>query len=280
MMSFGYAGASAPLPMYSKERPRTWVKDNFGEITAAGILGALFAENGYVAPRSPDLDYWYRYQSQRKRNAKITHKLGKEYMILLTGFKPYTACRFLHSALGALEAILKNNNIKADQIRKVVLHSHRDVAEDFAVCEPQNIVDAEFSFPYVAAMVMLGKKPGLDWYSKETMNDPETLQNAKKVEIKYSEESNKLLNEEDYRKRRILAKIELHLKQGKRYQIRSELSKGDPSDPLTRPQLVQKFVDIAASAKMSEDRARKVVETIASFETLGNIQDLGDLLRT
>lgn len=279
MMSFGYAGASAPLPMYCVGRHSTWIKDNFGEITAAGILGALLAEKGYIAPKSPDLDYWYRYQSQRKRNEKMTHKLGKEYMILLAGFKPYTACRFLHSALGALEDLLKKNHIKADQIRKVVLHSHRDVAEGFAVYEPHNMVDAEFSFPYVAAMVMLGKKPGLDWYSKETMNDPETLRNAKKVEIKYSEESNKLLNEEDYRKRRVLAELELYLVQGKHYRIRTRLSKGDPSDPLTRPQLAQKFTDLAVSAKMCKNRARKVVEMAANLENLENIQRLGDLLR-
>jgi len=264
--------------MYCGGRPRTWIKDNFGEITAAGILGALLAEKGYIAPKSPDLDYWCKYPSQRKRNAKITHRLGKEHMILLAGFKPYTACRFLHSALGGLENLLKKNHIKVDQIKKIVLHSHRDVAEGFSVYEPHNMVDAEFSFPYVAAMVMLGKKPGLDWYSEETMKDAETLRNAKKVEIRYSAESDRLLNQENYRRRRVLAKLEVLLNQGRRYQTRTELTKGDPSNPMTRPQLIEKFKDIAKSANISQDKARGLVETVTGLETLIDIRHLGDLL--
>lgn len=278
MAAFGYAGASAPLPTYVAARPLSWIKDNFGEATAAGVLGALLAEKGYIAPRSPDLEYWYKYDSEKMLKEKLTGGLGTEYVILLTGFKPYSACRFLHSALGALETIMRTNRITPSQVEKVVLYSHKDVAEDFAVYRPENMVDAEFSFPYVAAAMMLGKKPGLDWYSAETMSDPEILEMARRIEIRYSEESDRLLNQEDYKKRRVLAEVEVFSADGKHYQNRSELSKGDPQDPLTRPQLLQKFNYVAASAGMPEDRILKTVQAVTGLQTLLDVRELGSLL--
>jgi 2-methylcitrate dehydratase PrpD len=152
------------------------------------------------------------------------------------------------------------------------------VAEDFAVYRPDNMVDAEFSFPYVAAVMMVGKKPGLDWYSVETMSDPEISEIARRIEIKYSEESDRLLTQEDYRNRRVLAEVEVFCADGKRYRGRSELSKRDPSDPLTRAQLLHKFNEIAASAGMSEDRIRETIQVVTGLQTLADVRELGNLL--
>jgi len=278
LAAFGYAGASSPLPMYVRHRPRTWIKDNFGEITAGGVLGALLAQRGFIAPRAPDLDFWREYKNDQERYDIVVNSLGDDYKILLTGFKPFTACRFVHAALGALQTIMRENKISASQIRNVIVHSHHEVATDFAVYEPRNMVDAEFSLPYTAAMVMLGRKPGLDWYSDEALKDSVTLEQARKIRIEYSEESDRLLNEEDYRKRRSMAVVEVVTADGRHYEKRVEAVKGDPGDPLTRAELVDKFRDLARSAAFERDKVETIIRLVTGLESLDDIRKLGELL--
>lgn len=283
LTAFGYAGASSPLPTYTgargfRRRPLTWIKDNFGEITAAGVLGALLAKKNFIAPRAPDLDFWQEYTSDEERYQKVVDGIGADYKILLTGFKPFTACRYIHSALGGLQKVLQENKLVADQVQSVVVHSHHDVATDFAVYEPRNMVDAEFSLPYTAAMVMLGKKPGLGWYSDEAMKNPATLENARKVQIRYSEESDRLLNQEGYRNRRVLAIVEVTTKDGRHFQKRVELTKGDPADPLTRTQLVEKFQDLAVSAALPMHKTEAILNIVTNLKSLDDASELGQLL--
>jgi len=278
LAAFGYAGASSPLPMYVRHRPRTWIKDNFGEITAGGVLGALLAQKGFIAPRAPDLDFWREYKSDQERYDIVVNSLGDDYKILLTGFKPFTACRFVHAALGALQTIMHENKISASQIRNVVVHSHHEVASDFAVYEPRNMVDAEFSLPYTAAMVMLGRKPGLDWYSDEALKDPMTLEQARKIRIEYSEESDRLLNEEDYRKRRSMAVVEVVTADGRHYEKRVEVVKGDPRDPLTSVELADKFRDLARSATFERDKVETIIRLVTGLESLDDVRKLGEIL--
>lgn len=284
LTTFGYSGASSPLPTFvggdwhMKTRPLSWIKDNFGEVTAAGVLGALLAQKNYVAPKSPDLDSWREHESSEERHKIVVDGLGEDYKILLTGLKPYTACRYVHSALGGLQEILQENKIAANHVKNVIIHHHSNVVDGLAVYEPVNMVDAEFSLPYTAAMVMMGKKPGLDWYSDKTMNDLATLENARKVHIRHSEESDKFLNEEDYRKRRALAIVEVLTNDGKHYQKRAELTKGDPADPLTRAQLLEKFRDLATSVGVQKNKTETIMKLTLDLESLNDVRELGRLL--
>ena len=57
LSAFGYAGASAPLAKHKRpSRPLSFIKNNFGEITAAGILGAYYARHGFISPNEPEFD--------------------------------------------------------------------------------------------------------------------------------------------------------------------------------------------------------------------------------
>lgn len=283
LTAFGYAGASSPLPTYvggrgPQRRPLTWIKDNFGEITAAGVLGALLAQSNFVAPTAPDLDFWQQHSSDEHRYQKVVDRLGTDYKILLSGFKPFTACRFVHSALGGLQKLLQENKLVADQVQSVTVHSHQNVATDFAVYEPHNMVDAEFSLPYTAAMIMLGKRPGIGWYTDEVMKDPATLENARKVTIRYSEESDRLLNEEDYRKRRVLAIVEVTTKDEKHYRERVELTKGDPGNPMTRAELIEKFRNLAVTAELPNHNIETILKNTINLESLDRVTELTPLL--
>jgi 2-methylcitrate dehydratase PrpD len=87
-----------------------------------------------------------------------------------------------------------------------------------------------------------------------------------------------LLNQEDYRNRRVIAILDVTTKDGRHFQERVELTKGDPGDPLTRDELVEKFRDLAVSVALPKHKIDAILKLVTNLESLDDISELGKLL--
>jgi len=285
LTAFGYAGASAPLAKRKKpNRPLSFTKDNFGEITAAGILGAYYARHGFISPNEPEFDFWV---SDLEHLSTLTHGLGEEYYIMWVSFKPWSACRFMHSSLDVLAELIEKHSLKPVDIEKINVHTISPLATRLLLppdvdgrrgYKPGNMVDAEFDIRYCMSMVILGCEPGLSWFTDEMLQSDEVLDIASKINVKTSFRADVLLNKFPYRDRRSLTEIEVRTKKGEIFKGEEEFIRGSPEKPLLREELISKFLSLTRQIDVNKDKANRIIKLVDEVESLSDISSIMDIL--
>ena len=96
--------------------------------------------------------------------------LGSEWSLLTNSFKPYPACRWMHTALEAFATLVSKHALTPDEIEKVAIHTSAAMARDFMDYEPATMVDAQFSLPSALAAIAHDIRPAARWYEPETLS--------------------------------------------------------------------------------------------------------------
>lgn len=99
--------------------------------------------------------------------------LGTDYEILHVGFKPYSCCRILQSAVEAAGKARAQGNIDIPGDIETIRLSVAPIVctWPFSNRRPTNLWAAQFSAPYVVAMALMGVPPGPGWFSEEKLSD-------------------------------------------------------------------------------------------------------------
>jgi len=170
MNAFGIAGAGSPVPSAAHwgwtVRPLTWVKDAVAWPAHAGVVAARLAQNKFAGCKDildGDTGFWAMAGSDQCDFSKMVGGLGTAFYLREATFKPYSSCRYTHAPLDAIQQILDVNAVEAEAIEFVEIRSISDLAENFVDYHPLEMVDAQFSLPYAAAMVMARHPPGPSW---------------------------------------------------------------------------------------------------------------------
>lgn len=278
MHAFGYAGSHTPQPTWivKWERPLHWAKNNFGGQTAAGILGALLADKGFLAPQKileSRLGFPKMIGSDRCDVTMMTDQLGSTYEVLNTSFKPYPTCRWFHPSLDAVQQLMQEHRLTPDLIRQINAKALPDTVEWLVDYHPTMLVDAEFSLPYAVAMVVHRISP-TRWYAEEVLNDPNVLGMAKKVKVILSPEFDAWYDKH----RGLLGDVEIVTTDGNSYRKRIDCPRGDPQNPMTRDDLLTKFTDLCAHVDLAKETSTQIIEIVDRLETLRDVTELTTLL--
>ncbi len=71
--------------------------------------------------------------------------------------------------------------------------------------------------------------------------------------------------------------VEIFTKNGKRYFKKVEYCKGDPENPLTREELIEKFHDLSHRV-MTKEKRLKIVDQVKNFEKVRDVKKWAPLL--
>jgi len=195
--AIGIAGANAPVPSVCKtvegKYGVTMSKNNYGIAVAAGVFAAILAKNGFIGPGDifeGETGFWRMYNTDRYESNVMVKGLGKIYYILDVCYKAYPAIYFTHGAINAMMNIVKDNDVRPEEVTEVIVKSHEVHTDLTAIptyrnCEPRNLYQAAFSVPYQMAVTLLRIKPGPDWFEERRLRDPKILELARKVKIIY-----------------------------------------------------------------------------------------------
>ena len=275
--ALGIAGANAPVPSVRKQglddRPVNWVKNNFGWASMGGVLAALLTEEGFLGHRyilDGEKGFWIMSGSDRCHFDKMTLNLGTHYLIRNTGFKPYASCRWTHSSLDATATIMAKHTVQPDRITHIKVATIGEVVNGFGFANPRNIVDAQFSLPYLIALELLGKSPrrGL---SADDLTDHNVCSIAAKVSLEISPEM-----EERFQENKKFSSAEVSIEQidGTVFSERVDIPKWDPETAPTREALYGKFADLTAPII-----GKSVSQAVADdLEHLENIADVSSII--
>jgi len=279
--AYGVAGATAPLPNTQKwgwdlsERPIHWVKEPTGWPSWTGTMAAVLAANGFIGNRyilDGHNGFWIMAGSDRCDWEKMTKGLGSDFEVETISIKPYSSCRWQHAALDGVSHLKQAHHLTTDNVEAINIHTFEWVCTH-EVYGPKDMVDAQFSMPYTATMVMFGYSPGPEWYTEDNLKDEKVLNFSKRVKVKLD----KQLNYNYFNKDEISAKVEIISTSGEVFETLVEIPSGDPRNPMSREDIKQKFAQLASCA-LTTDSIEKIMEKVENLEKITDITEVMELL--
>ncbi len=243
----------------------------------SGLIAALLARENFKGPlQGIEGRYGFlRSYSERPVPELALEGLGEFYYISKTSLKPHACCRYNQSPIDAVLRIVDENKLSSQQVEKVkvgVVNTAMQIVGNplHTKRNPQNVVEAQFSLPYAAAISIIRRRAFLEEYDPEWIKSAQVKDLMEKVEC-YADEA---LEKEFPQK--WPCQVELHTVEGKVYRCKIDYPKGDPQNPLSREELLQKFELL--TEKMEKARRKEFLRQAFSLEKCTNIKSLAELL--
>jgi 2-methylcitrate dehydratase PrpD len=194
-----------------------------------GARGILDGAKGLAAGTSTDADA-----------SRLAHGLGTRWALAETSFKFHAACRHTHPAADALQAVLRDHHLAAGDIRAITAQVHQAAIDVLGpVTDPQTVHQAKFSMGTVLGLIAVHDRAGLvefdtNWRDApvRAVHDKVTMQLDAEVDAAYPA--------------RWIGKVVVDTHDGRRVEGRVLEPKGDPGNTLTRAELEDKALALAA----------------------------------
>lgn len=276
--AMGIAGSQAAGSMEFLAQG-TWTKRfHAGWAAHSGMIAALVAQKGFRGPRSiiEGRDGFLRAYSDGSDESKILEKIGSQFEILRTSVKPHACCRYMQSPIDGILNLVQENDVQPDHVERVRLGILRAgsllIAEPKEVkYNPQSIVDAQFSMPFGAAVALLYRKAGPKEFHPSKIRSAEVRRMMERVEC---------IEDSDLERtypRQWCATVEILTKGGQRYFTKIEYPRGDPENPLSWDEVIEKF-DNLVGRSMTRERRLRVAAGVRRLEEIRDIKRWSPLL--
>lgn len=232
------------------------VKEGIPWSTMTGLFALQLAERGFTGPLDI-LDHPSYYDRQ-----KILAELGAgAFAIDTVYFKPYSCCRWIHSALDGLLHIMEKQGLDADQIERVEVSTFSRALRLNNYADPDSVEGAQYSVPFCLAVAAVHGENALIPLDDRLLHQREVVEFAKRVELLVEPAFDEVFPH------RVPAKVTVKTPR-RNYQELVENPRGDPANPLTPHDLQAKFCCVTRK-RLSSAEQRQFTEIIEDFESEG-----------
>jgi 2-methylcitrate dehydratase PrpD len=228
-----------------------------------GLTGArriLEGAQGMAAGMSRDAD-----------PARLTDRLKdgptRRWALAETSFKFHASCRHTHPAADALLQVVQANALRPRDIARVTARVHQGAIDVLGpVTDPRTVHQAKFSMGTVLGLIAEFGKAGLQEF-EDFYQDPRVTTFRDKVDMVLDQEVDQAYPA------RWIGKVTVHTVDGRSFEGRVDEPKGDPGNTLSRDELEDKalrlaaFADAASPAEMRAAFAR--IWALADDERVG-----------
>lgn len=276
--ALGIAGSQASGSMEYLAQGAWTKRFHAGWAAHSGMVAAQLAKEGFRGPASiiEGRDGFLHAYSNGAEPSKVLEGIGSGFEILRTSVKPHGCCRYMQPPIDAILKIVKENDLYPEGIERVRVGILRAGAHLIAEpleekYRPRSIVDAQFSMPFGAAVAVLYRKAGLEEFHLSKIRSEEVKRMMKRVECIVEPDLEKTFP------KRWPATAEILTKDGKKYFTRVEYCKGDPENPLSWDELIEKFNDLSHPF-WTRNRRSKIIETVKNLEEIQDLKKWSPLL--
>lgn len=221
-------------------------------LAADGFTGArriLEGAQGLAAGMSSDADA-----------ARLTDGLGTRWTLAETSFKFHASCRHTHPAADALQQVLRTHRLAAQDVKQVTALVHQGAIDVLGpVTDPQTVHQAKFSMGTVLGLIAVHGHAGLAEFDAH-YRDAAVVAFRAKVRMQLDGEVDTAYPA------RWIGKVVLETVDGRRLEGRVDEPKGDPGNTLSRAELEDKAIRLAAyRSGASEAEMRGAIAAIWSL---------------
>ena len=228
-------------------------KDDF-----TGAADILEGPQGMAAGMSSDAD-----------PSRLVDGLGTRWATAETSFKYHASCRHTHPAADALLHVMQTHGLHLADLAKVVTHVHQGAIDVLGpVVQPTTVHQSKFSMGTVLALVAQFGHAGLTEFDRDFLSTA-TVALRDKVEMALDAEVDAA-----YPKRWI-GKVTVTTTDGRVLHGRVDEPKGDPGNTLSRQEITDKALRLAAfSGGATPEAMRKAVDAlwqVAAWPKVGTL---------
>ncbi len=241
---------------------------------ADGLMAAYIARDGFTGARKifEGKQGMAAGMSSDADARCLTDGLGTRWATAETSFKFHASCRHTHPSADALLALMQERKLKADDIASVTAHVHQGALDVLGpVTDPQTIHQSKFSMGFVLALVANLKRASLADFTDEALRDNKLRTFHDKVAMTLDP-----VVDQAYPKR-WFGHVSVKTRDGRELDKRIESPKGDPDNVLSRAELEDKALRLAAFTGGATAAEMKGV--IARIWQLHDAADMRDFLR-
>lgn len=274
--AFGIAGSQAAGSMQYLDNGAWTKRFHPGWAAHSGILAAYLAQEGYTGPEDILGGPWgflHGYSDGAHPEYVLEH-LGEYWEVCLSAIKPHACCRYNHAPVDAVIRLCKEHDIRPEEVKRVEVRvpetSVMVVIEPEAIkCAPQSVVDAQFSLPYAVAVALLRRRAGLEEYEDDFLRSQVHRSIIGKIRCLGDAEMEKEFPD------KWQARVRIDTARGA-FEAHAEHPKGDPRNPLTWEELIERFHDLTGPVLEAGAR-RLLVERVRGLERLRSIGEVMEL---
>jgi 2-methylcitrate dehydratase PrpD len=244
-----------------------------GKAAFNGVLSARLARLGATSPPTMlehEKGYINAY-SLEPDAAALTRGLGEKWEVLENGFKFFPSILASHAPIQATLAAVIDNDIAPRDIARITNETYTTVKTHFSAKSVSTPMGARVSVPYCCAVAALDRAVGPAQFSPERILAADVQGLLADTDVVADAELNKLYPA------KFPARVTITLRDGRTFTEQRDFPKGDPQDPLTSQEIVDKFVANVAG-RHSRNEALRIVKLVRGLPTLERCDELFALL--
>jgi 2-methylcitrate dehydratase PrpD len=238
-----------------------------GHAAQCGLQATLLARQGFTANPEAVTDYLRMHKGPALPAAvAVLETLGKHYDIVAPGLsiKKYPCCRFAHLSLDAAFMLLERERFAASDVETFTIRIQPGADDALIYKQPQTALEGKFSMEYVLAAAILDGRVTLSSFTDEMVRRPEVRALMARVRTEHKAEPG--------------AEAVACTRGGDEYRASAAIVRGDPANPLTREELLQKCYE-CLDGILPTERIDRLVDAVDRLERLPDVRDLTALLR-
>ncbi|MBW2249959.1 MAG: MmgE/PrpD family protein [Deltaproteobacteria bacterium] len=214
-----------------------------GKSSMNGLLAALLAQKGFTgSSRIFEGEKGFLKATSDDYDLDIlTDGLGETFHTARNSIKYYASCGHTHSAI---EATLKAWSDKADTPYL-----------------------AKFNIPFCVATALNYGHVDLDDFSDERLKNPELLRLMGSISLKTDPELTRVYPQ------KWPSRVEIKLENGERYNGYCEYPKGDPENPFSEKELIDKFNKLCENI-ITKDEINKIIDLVLALEEVDDVTEI------
>ena len=270
--AFGLAGCQASGMMAWESDPTENARPfQMGMAARNGMTAALLAEAGFGGPAAI-FDHGhtvFRAFSQDAKPELLTAGLGEIWDgITELAIKPFSCVAFLHPGVDALLDVVREEDLKAEDIESLVMHFPRSGVH----CIDDNPLRSH-SAQYILPVAVVDREVRVGvFFEDRRETSPALAALSRRTRVVADDGELEKAFPDFY-----ATVIEVTTRDGRTLRRRNDIARGYPASPLSEVDLVAKFTALV-SAVAPAGRVAALLECIAGLPGAPNIEEFADLL--
>jgi len=290
--SLGAAAAVAKILKLDEEKIRMalgiaaslagGLRKNFGTMTKPlhagnaarnGVIAAVLAKHGFTADRNildSPLSLCEVLSGQAKQGV-VDSGVKEEFYVVFPGvaLKPYPSCAYSHWAIDAVLDLKREVTIASDKIIEIECQTSSAIPQLLIHSHPKTAAEGKFSLEFCVAIALIDNEVTLKHFTDEKVRGSEVQGLMKKVKYVHPPEMGSGLVD-------LRGKLVVKLESGEIYSRKVDVAKGDPRNPLSTDELINKYRDCVRPFLSAED-TDKSLDLLLNLESNRDIAELMDI---
>jgi len=247
-----------------------------GRAAQSGVYSAQLAKRGFTGITNVlEAPYggFLSSLSDKPNPARLTAGLGTVWETANVGYKPHASVTSIHTALDALADLMRENGLKAEDIRRVDAGlSHMTHVHCAWKYEAQGVTAAQMNLFYGLAVIALDGAAFVEQYREDRLRDPRILDFIGRITARVDPEIEAMGPAF-----RHAARLGIETRDGRALSREILHRRGSPENPLKPGDIEYKFRNVAKGC-LAPRKLERVIELCRTLDRLADTRELAAIL--